>query len=85
MHKPTLTLILTIATSLALGGCWITKSASGLITVKPTQFQLTEAHKSVICRSFTLIKFSGKSDSPETVAQIRRFNAALREICPTIK
>lgn len=74
-------ILITATSSIALGGCWITKTANDIVTVKPTQFQLTEAHKSVICRSFTPITFSAKTDTRETIAQIRRFNAALGEIC----
>jgi hypothetical protein len=68
--------ILIIATSLT--GCILTGStdSAGMTVIKPSSQQLSAAAKRIVCDSFDGITFSGKKDTPETVRQIRRHNAA---------
>lgn len=63
-----------------LGGCLINVKPGGGygIVVKPTQSQINAAAVKIVCGSFGPIYFSGKLDTAETVAQIRRYHAALK-------
>lgn len=63
--------------SLSLAGCVITGKSGDLVTIKPSTAQLESAVKTVVCDSFSPIKFRGKTDTPETVKQVREHNAAL--------
>jgi hypothetical protein len=73
-----LKLTLITATSLFLAGCILTggTDSTGMTVIKPSRAQITDAAKNVVCNSFDSITFSGKKDTPETVRQIREFNAA---------
>ena len=62
-------LVLTMTTSL-LAGC------STLTTGTTTRYVDTS------CEAFRPIGYSGSKDTPETVAEIRAHNRALKAICP---
>lgn len=71
--------ILLIGISLSfLPGCLLSIKPDGSlgVVVKPTQAQISAAAVKIVCGSFGPIYFSGKMDSPETIALIRRHNAA---------
>lgn len=44
------------------------------------QVKGTQTNK-VACEAFAIISYSAKSDTPETVKEIRQHNAAYRAIC----
>ena len=46
---------------------------------------LHQAPTDAACLSLKPITFSASRDSPETVAQIRRHNARLLEMCPALR
>ena len=72
--------ILIIAASLLLtlplAGC--VTGGGDLVVAKPSRSQLQSSVSSTVCNSFKIIKFSGPSDTPATVKQVREHNAALR-------
>ena len=51
--------------------------------VIPKKAQINAAISRAVCGSFPKITYSGKRDTPETVRQVREFNAARRSYgCP---
>lgn len=73
-------LLLILLTAISLGGCLIdVKPGGGFnVVVKPTREQINAAAVKIVCGSFGPIYFSGRLDSPETIAAIRRHNAAIK-------
>ena len=71
-------LLLTSLIAIGLSGCLINVKPDGGIgvVVKPTQAQINAAAVKIVCGSFGPIYFSGKFDSADTIAAIRRHNAA---------
>ena len=71
-------LLLILLTATALSGCLLNLKPDGSYNVvaKPTKAQIEAAAVKIVCGSFGPIYFSGSIDSAETIAQIRRFNAA---------
>ena len=70
-------LVLTLIT-VTNAGCIITGTSNGMTTIKPSAQELSSVAKKVICGSFAPITYSGKSDTPATIKQVREHNAALR-------
>jgi hypothetical protein len=65
-------------TAILVSGCLVNVKPDGSkqIIVKPTQAQINAAAVKIVCGSFGPIYFSGQFDSADTVAAIRRHNAA---------
>jgi hypothetical protein len=70
--------LLILLTAISVSGCLIdVKSGGGYsVVVKPTKAQISAAAVKIVCGSFGPIYFSGSLDSADTVAAIRRHNAA---------
>ena len=65
---------------LTLPACLVSVKPGGgyNVILKPTQAQINAAAVKIVCGSFRPIYFSGRLDSPETIAAIRRHNAAIK-------
>lgn len=74
--RTTLTIAIAISATFALGGCMVTSKSGDFVTVKPSDAQIQSAAKRVVCGSFRPVTFSKRKDTAETIAQIRRNNAA---------
>lgn len=67
----------TLAVSLLLAGCLGSQDAPPPVSAVPTTAAACEA-----LRPDMPIRYSGKSDTPETVRQVRAVNARFAAACP---
>lgn len=77
---PLRTILIIATASLPLGGCFITgKTSDGFSIVKPSQKQINDAARRIVCESlYPPPTFDDRYDSQETIAALRRNNAAIR-------